>query len=614
MEDGRLEALSCTESVVLPPSPSGEANSAGNRPVGTNGPSAINEDGTGEVLPVPYPELAGKVLHHIIPATFGSDHVNLSRRLGGFNRRGGGFLLVSFHTACLSESGHYHVLHSCTESARCRCFEYGFGTVFGRRDFIANEDVEDFSEKHWRNLYLYLEKGPGYRMLIFFQNSIRSPKKFVLQPWCLPLGSRGRTYEDGVSYEGTTPSLVRETRPELRSTVAQSSPMGTVRAKKRTRTTTEDLFQASKEVAQLGWLLWTTSVSALLRRPEITSKYEDILIMNRKMLEEQSKNAIALCFEQVRDWNFRQFKDELQNRGRKLVFNGEDLSLTWGSPTYLKYMTLQDSADVIIRMMEHNARYLDYLNNSGKQLFIDFVSWFDRQRGKKNTQLLVGEANSCKTWFSKAWLRLAVFVGKISNPTRGETAPFSGAMDARIIFWDEADLGLDQSFSDICKMILGGQEANVNVKYQNRQDVLPAPIMMCGNRNPMRFTNKADVDAINSRWHHLNWESTSEIRNLIYGECDPMALFTVLDWACGDLVLADELTTDEMLNIAAEEEANEDADKENVSISIEEAREHMLTAFESYVGNNFGNSETSRDLSVVVDELRDHLNDIIQKQ
>lgn len=614
MEDGRLETLSCPESFVLPPSPSSPTNFTRERPVGESSAAAVNENWAGEVVPVSYPELAGKVLHHVIPATFGSDHVSLSKRLGGFNRRGGGFLLVSFHTACLSESGHYHVLHSCTESSRCRCFEYGFGTVFGRRDFIANEDVEDFTPKHWRNLYLYLEKGHGYRMLIFFQNSIRSTEKFVLQPWSVPLGSRGRTYEDAVSYEGSTPSLVRETRPELRSAVPQNSPVGPLRAKKRTRTTAEDLFQASKEVAQLGWSLWTTSVQALLRRPEITTKFEDILIMNRKVLEEQSKNAIALCFEQVRDWNFRQFKDELQNRGKKLVFNGEDICLTWGSPTYLKYMTLQDSADVVIRMMEHNAKYLDHLNNSGKQLFIDFVSWFDRQRGKKNTQLLVGEANSCKTWFSKAWLRLAVFVGKISNPTRGETAPFSGAMDARIIFWDEADLGLDQSFSDICKMILGGQEANVNVKYQNRQDVLPAPIMMCGNRNPMRFTNKADVDAINSRWHRLNWESTAEIRNLIYGECDPMALFTVLDWACGDLVLADELTPEEMVEIAAAEEANEDADKENVTVSLEEAREHMLTAFNSYIDNVDSFAESSRDLSAVVDELREHLNGVIQQK
>jgi hypothetical protein len=610
MDERQPNSLSCDDSAVFPPSPSSQVNGTSNIPLEQDSHSTFQVDGPRKELPVSYPSIAGDIFHHIVPATFGSDHVSLARKLANFTRRSGGFLLVSFHTACLSESGHYHVIHSCTNSVRCRCFEYGFGTVFGRRDFIANESIENFTPEHWRNLYLYLEKGHGYRMLIFFQDTIRSTEKFVLQSWDLPLGSRGRTNEDAVSYEGTTPSLVRETSPSLRTTIAQSSAVGPVRAKKRTRTTAEDLFQASKEVAQLGWALWTTSVPALLRRPEITSKFEDILIMNRKVLEEQSKNAIALCFEQVRDWNFRQFKEELQNRGKKLVFNGEDQCLTWGSPTYLKYMTLQDSADVVIRMMEHNARHLSHLNNNGKNLFVDFVSWFDRQRGKRNTQLLVGEANSCKTWFSKAWLRLAVFVGKISNPTRGETAPFSGAMDARIIFWDEADLGLDQSFSDICKMILGGQEANVNVKYQNRQDVLPAPILMCGNRNPMRFTNKADVDAINSRWHSLHWESTSEIRNLIYGECDPMALFTVLDWACGDLVLADELTTDEMLNIAAEEEANEDADKENVLISIEEAREHMMTAFECYIGN----SETSRDLSVVVDELRVHINDIIQKQ
>lgn len=563
MENRQPEDLTARESVVFPPSPSGPPNSPDVHPVDPNNPAEAATSRNGEDVPVSYPAVSGAVLHHIIPATFGSDHVSLARRLGGFNRRSGGFLLVTYHAADLTEVGHYHIVHSCSPAARCRCFEYGFGTVFGRRDFSAAEAVEDFSEKHWRNLYLYLEKGSGYRLVIFFQNGFTSPNKYILQPGSLPVGSRGRSSEDAVSYEGNAPSLLREVNPAARYTVAPEGFVGGVRKKRPTRVSAQDLFEAAKEVARLGWILWTTSVPSLLRHPKITREYGDILIINKRGLEEQATNAVALLFEQVKEWSFRDFQEELTNRGRKIEWDGETLETTWGSPKYLKYMTMQDSADVIIRMMEENAKELDYMGNSGKKLFLDFVGWFDRQRAKQNTQLLVGESNSCKTWFSKAWLRLAVYVGKISNPTRGETAPFSGAMDARIMFWDEADLGLDQSFSDICKMILGGQEANVNVKYKNRQDVLPAPMLMCANRNPMRFTNRVDVDAINSRWHHLKWTATDEIRSLIYGECDPLALFTVLDWASGDLEIVDQLTEDEMEDLVNAQIAAEESDKDS---------------------------------------------------
>ena len=88
---------------------------------------------------------------------------------------------------------------------------------------------------------------------------------------------------------------------------------------------------------------------------------------------------------------------------------------------------------------------------------------------------------------------------------------------------------------------------------------------MCGNRNPMRFTNKADVDAIKSRWHHLEWSATEEIRGLIYGECDPLALFTVLDWARG-LLVVETITPEELEDLQHDAEVEEEMEKENILI------------------------------------------------
>lgn len=109
------------------------------------------------------PKLAERILHHVIPATYGADNRVLAAGLAGFNRRRGGFLYVTYHTRALTECGHYHVVHACSTPNRCRCFDYGFGTVFKRRDYKTYEEIDNLSLEHWRNLYLYLAKGHGYR-------------------------------------------------------------------------------------------------------------------------------------------------------------------------------------------------------------------------------------------------------------------------------------------------------------------------------------------------------------------------------------------------------------------------------------------------------------------
>lgn len=109
------------------------------------------------------PSTSKRILHHVISANYNANNVKLAGELARFNRRRGGFLLVAYHSRELTEVGHYHIVHACSNPIRCRCFDYGFGTVFHRRDFKNHEEIENLTIEHWRNLYLYLEKGHGYR-------------------------------------------------------------------------------------------------------------------------------------------------------------------------------------------------------------------------------------------------------------------------------------------------------------------------------------------------------------------------------------------------------------------------------------------------------------------
>ena len=155
---------------------------------------------------------------------------------------------------------------------------------------------------------------------------------------------------------------------------------------------------------------------------------------------------------------FLDFKLELFKEPRVVsnpILGRSTMSQLFGNK-FGKVMSIEDSSDVYIRLLKQNCGEM-----GPKRFFMQLVAWFDRELGKKNAICLVGASNKAKTWFCSPWFKIALFIGHISNPTRGESAPFSGITNSTIIFWDEADMGLEQSFADICKIVMGAQEASV---------------------------------------------------------------------------------------------------------------------------------------------------------
>jgi hypothetical protein len=373
---------------------------------------------------------------------------------------------------------------------------------------------------------------------------------------------------DDVLYEGSFASILGESSIGVPTPGAGEEFVDRDKSrpfKKRRIVKEEDLLDAAKLAAEKAWQLWTTDVKKILKMPQIKMFCGDMQITHRDKLDSFTYNAIANKFDVVHDWGFKDIMDNFIEEKRivEMADNYYGISGLFGTKTdSTDFMAVSDSADVLIRLLEHNAP----CPAEAKDFFIDWVKWFDRQRGKKNTQLMVGEKDSCKTWFAKAWCKLAVYVGQLSNPTRGESAPFSGAADGRILFWDEADIGMEASFADVCKMLLGGQEVSVNMKYKNRQIIQPAPVLMCSNNNPCRMSDTHIIEPLHARWNWMNWSSTEAIRSLIYKECNPIALFEVYKWANGDLIIQDPNLVDEPTNLSflhhqldkLEDEARED--------------------------------------------------------
>ena len=74
-------------------------------------------------------------------------------------------------------------------------------------------------------------------------------------------------------------------------------------------------------------------------------------------------------------------------------------------------------------------------------------------------------------------------------------------------------MGLEDSFADLMKMVLGGDEVPVAVKYQDKQRLHSAPVIMCANSHPCRISNARA--ALNARWEETQWRVQKKFEILL---------------------------------------------------------------------------------------------------
>ena len=273
-----------------------------------------------------------------------------------------------------------HMLYA---TVRCRCYEYGIGTAFGRRDFMSREKIEDWSEKHRKNLYLYLEKGPGIREVIFFSERAKCKPKYFSQSKFLSLEPIGRQTVDDVQYAGDIAFVCQEGASTASSNGASETGMEGGRGRKRARPDTT--LEAAVFIANLAWEKWYTSVNSLFNEPKVVVKYGDYhLIKNRKELKELTDNAINTKFAHIFEMRFLDFKSELFKEPRVVsnpILGRSTMSQLFGNK-FGKVMSIEDSSDVYIRLLKQNCGEM-----GPKRFFMQLVEWFDRELGKKKCYL-----------------------------------------------------------------------------------------------------------------------------------------------------------------------------------------------------------------------------------
>ena len=267
-------------------------------------------------------------------------------------------------------------------------------------------------------------------------------------------------------------------------------------------------------------LHWSKSMNHILGLPEIIDNFPKTLIQSRKRVKELFANFVEHWFQVVKHWKWDHFVRH---------FRALREPPTFGTG---RFMSREGSFQILQQLFALN--YVD-----PRAAFRNWVCWFDQGRNKQNTMLLIGPPNSLKTWYCQAWEYFALFSGRVSNPTRGESFPLGNITHCRLIFWDEANMGLEDSFADLMKMVLGGDEVPVAVKYQDKQRLHSAPVIMCANQHPCRIPSARE--ALNARWEEIEWNCTDEIRNLVKGGCHHLALIDMYEWAMEPELSDDEL-------------------------------------------------------------------------
>lgn len=147
---------------------------------------------------------------------------------------------------------------------------------------------------------------------------------------------------------------------------------------------------------------------------------------------------------------------------------------------------------------------------------IDFVKTtfdvMDRVSSKFNTMCFIGEPNSGKTMMIQSPLKaVCMFVGQMGNRAANGTFMFSDLPNKRLLCFDECVFAREQM--EDMKLLWGGEEIKVDVKYNGLTPVQRTPCILTGNRDPWTLSYAAK-EPLSTRMHYYPMKQIPELVNV----------------------------------------------------------------------------------------------------
>lgn len=134
---------------------------------------------------------------------------------------------------------------------------------------------------------------------------------------------------------------------------------------------------------------------------------------------------------------------------------------------------------------------LHQFNNDSNEIYLfllNLLNICDKRIPKKNCLQIFGPPCSGKNWFFDAVVSYYMFVGYIGNFNKYCSFPLMECVNKRILLWNEPNC--EPAAFDTIKMLFGGDNLTVKVKYQGDGLVVRTPVIVLGNYNPFPNTNE----------------------------------------------------------------------------------------------------------------------------
>lgn len=183
----------------------------------------------------------------------------------------------------------------------------------------------------------------------------------------------------------------------------------------------------------------------------------------------------------------------------------------WGAvnvPFDEYYYSVQQSAmileDLIIFQMNAKDEDYDMRKLQIRDFLTEIYSVFERLVPKKNTIYVVSPPSAGKNYFFDAILTFYLNCGNVANYNKNNQFPFQDCINRRVLLWNEPNFM--QSAVDTIKMLTGGDNMHVNVKYSNHVPLYRTPVLVLSNNHV--FKDKAFTD----RMYTYRWQTAPQLK------------------------------------------------------------------------------------------------------
>lgn len=190
--------------------------------------------------------------------------------------------------------------------------------------------------------------------------------------------------------------------------------------------------------------------------------------------EQCYKDAIELMSNQFCTFKIKQFVDMYREKDCTPLFS---LPRGFNDPAHRHYLSDRNTIFIVRKLLIHQfgteEKVIDFLNV--------LVGCLDRREGKMNTVFVYGPTSSGKNFFFDFVLNFFLVRGQMQNIRKGEGFPYMDCVDRRVILFNEPNTDEGQGTIDTLKMLFGGDDFVVNVKFKPPGLVSRTPVIVLTN-------------------------------------------------------------------------------------------------------------------------------------